>query len=144
MVQDFFTTPQLRPFLTSKDKTTWVLPVGLAGELGTPRAYESYNRVADIVKHNVAADGPTDSARHRTRGHRRRPHRRGPNRTACPSRLRSPSWCSLVLLVVYRNPVTMLLPLVTIGTSLVIAQAVVAGVLRTLRTGCLKSVRHTS
>ena len=50
MVQDFFTTPQLRPFLTSKDKTTWVLPVGLAGELGTPRAYESYNRVADCAR----------------------------------------------------------------------------------------------
>src|ERR1700760_3533499 len=49
MVQDFFTTPQLRPFLTSKDKTTWVLPVGLSGELGTPRAYAAYNRVADIV-----------------------------------------------------------------------------------------------
>ncbi len=58
MVQDFITTPQLRPFLTSKDKTTWVLPVGLAGELGTPRAYESYNRVADIVKHDAGADGP--------------------------------------------------------------------------------------
>ena len=58
MVQDFVSTPQLRPFLTSKDKTTWVLPVGLAGELGTPRAYESYNRVADIVKHNAGADGP--------------------------------------------------------------------------------------
>ena len=83
MVQDFFTTPQLRPFLTSKDKTTWVLPVGLAGELGTPRAYESYNRVADIVKHNVAADGPLDCARHRARGHRRRPHRRG--RTGSPA-----------------------------------------------------------
>ena len=40
MVQDFISTPQLRPFLTSKDKTTWVLPVGLAGELGTPRAFE--------------------------------------------------------------------------------------------------------
>ena len=53
MVQDFFTTPQLRPFLTSKDKTTWVLPVGLAGEMGTPRGYEAYNRVADLVKHNV-------------------------------------------------------------------------------------------
>ena len=54
MLQDFVSTPQLRPFLTSKDKTTWVLPVGLAGELGTPRSYDAYNRVADIVKHNVA------------------------------------------------------------------------------------------
>ena len=76
MVQDFFTTPQLRPFLTSKDKTTWVLPVGLAGELGTPRAYEAYNRVADIVKHNAGRQS-TGCARHRTRGHRRRPHRLG-------------------------------------------------------------------
>ena len=77
MVQDFFTTPQLRPFLTSEDKTTWVLPVGLAGELGTPRAYEAYNRVADIVEHHVPQRRPTDGARHRTRGHRCRPHRRG-------------------------------------------------------------------
>src|SRR3982074_2188485 len=63
MVQDFIATPQLRPFLTSKDKTTWVLPVGLAGELGTPRAYEAYHRVADVIKHNAptndgAAGGP--------------------------------------------------------------------------------------
>src|SRR5260370_39888534 len=33
-----------------------------------------------------------------------------------------------VLLLVYRNPVTMLLPLAAIGTSLVVAQSVVAGV----------------
>src|SRR5690349_18127585 len=38
-VQDFISTPQLRKFLTSDDKTTWVLPVTLVGELGTPRAY---------------------------------------------------------------------------------------------------------
>lgn len=44
-VQDFIGTPQLRPFLTSQDKTTWVLPVSLEGELGTPRAFESFNRV---------------------------------------------------------------------------------------------------
>src|SRR5262249_25811736 len=42
-VQDFVQTPQLRQFLTSQDKTTWVLPVGLAGEVGTPRSYESFN-----------------------------------------------------------------------------------------------------
>src|SRR5437763_2471532 len=59
MVQDYFTTPQLRPFLTSKDKTTWVLPVGLAGELGTPRAYDAYNRVADVIRHN-SAGSPLD------------------------------------------------------------------------------------
>ena len=58
-VQDFVNTPQLRQFLTSEDKTTWVLPVGLAGELGTPRAFDSYNRVADIVERSVAGSPMT-------------------------------------------------------------------------------------
>jgi putative drug exporter of the RND superfamily len=130
MVQDFITTPQLRPFLTSKDKTTWVLPVGLAGELGTPRAYDSYNRVADIVKHNVpnvTADGPLTV------------HVTGPAATVAdltvageqdrmPIEIAIAVLVLLVLLVVYRNPVTMLLPLAAIGTALVTAQALVAGV----------------
>ncbi len=127
MVQDFITTPQLRPFLTSKDKTTWVLPVGLAGELGTPRAYESYNRVADVVKHNAGADGPLTV------------HVTGPAATVAdltvageqdrmPIEIAIGVLVLLVLLLVYRNPVTMLLPLAAIGTSLVTAQALVAGV----------------
>jgi RND superfamily putative drug exporter len=125
MVQDFVSTPQLRAFLTSEDKTTWVLPVGLAGELGTPRAYDAYNRVADVVKHNVAGSQLTV-------------HLTGPAATVAdltvagekdrlPIELAIGILVVLVLLVVYRNPVTMLLPLVTIGSSLVIAQAVVAG-----------------
>ena len=127
MVQDFITTPQLRPFLTSKDKTTWVLPVGLAGELGTPRAYESYNRVADVVKHNAGTDGPLTV------------HVTGPAATVAdltvageqdrmPIEIAIGVLVLLVLLLVYRNPVTMLLPLAAIGTSLVTAQALVAGV----------------
>ncbi len=127
MVQDFFTTPQLRPFLTSEDKTTWVLPVGLAGELGTPRAYESYNRVADIVEHHVPNGGPLTV------------HVTGPAATVAdltvageqdrmPIEIAIAVLVLLVLLLVYRNPVTMLLPLAAIGASFVTAQAVVAGV----------------
>src|ERR1700716_3656625 len=127
MVQDFVTTPQLRPFLTSKDKTTWVLPVGLAGELGTPRAYEAYNPVTDVVKHNAGADGALTV------------HVTGPaatvaDLTVAGARDRLPIEIAigvlvlLVLLVVYRNPITMLLPLAAIGMSLVTAQGVVAGV----------------
>ena len=126
MIQDFFTTPQLRPFLTSKDKTTWVLPVGLAGEMGTPRAYDAYNRVADLVKHKAAGASVTV-------------HVTGPAATVAdltvageqdrlPIEIAIGVLVLLVLLVVYRNPVTMLLPLAAIGTSLVTAQALVAGV----------------
>jgi len=125
MLQDFVSTPQLRAFLTSEDKTTWVLPVGLAGELGTPRSYDAYNRVADVVKHNVAGSalsvhltGPAATVADLTvAGERDR----------LPIELAIGILVLLVLLVVYRNPVTMLLPLAAIGMSLVTAQAVVAG-----------------
>lgn len=125
-VQDFVSTPQLRKFLTSEDKTTWVLPVSLKGELGTPSAYESFNRVADIVKHNVGTDGPLTV------------YVTGPAATVAdltvageqdrlPIEIAIAILVLAVLLLVYRSAVTMLLPLVTIGSSVVIAQGVVAG-----------------
>ncbi|MBU8822888.1 MMPL/RND family transporter [Mycolicibacterium goodii] len=124
-VQDFIGTPQLRPFLTSEDKTTWVLPVSLEGELGTPRAFESFNRVSELVEHTVP-DGPL------------KVHLTGPAATVADLTVagqqdRLPIEVAIavlvlgVLLLVYRSAVTMLLPLVTIGSSLVIAQALVAG-----------------
>lgn len=123
-VQDFVATPQLRKFLTSEDRTTWVLPVGLAGELGTPRAYESYERVSDIVSRSVAGSALTV-------------HVTGPAATVAdltvagqtdrlPIEIAIAVLVLLVLLVVYRNAVTMLLPLLTIGSSVVIAQGMVA------------------
>ena len=125
MVQDFIGTPQLRQFLTSDDKKTWVLPVGLTGELGTPRAFDSFNRVTDIVEQSIAGSPATV-------------HITGPaatvaDLTVAGQRDRMPIEIAIavlvlaVLLLVYRSLVTMLLPLVTIGASVVIAQAAVAG-----------------
>ncbi|OMC39399.1 hypothetical protein A5740_26750 [Mycobacterium sp. GA-1841] len=124
-VQDFVATPQLRPFLTSKDKTTWVLPVGLKGELGTPRAIESFNRVSEVVERSTAGSplavhltGPAATAADLTvAGERDR----------LPIELAIAVLVLAVLLLVYRSAVTMLLPLVTIGSSLLIAQSLVAG-----------------
>lgn len=126
MVQDFVGTPQLRPFLTSRDKTTWVLPVGLAGELGTPRSYDSFTRVADIVDRETAGSALAV-------------HLTGPAATAAdltvagqadrlPIEIAIGVMVLLVLLIVYRNPVTMMLPLAAIGISLVTAQSVVAAI----------------
>lgn len=130
-VQDFVSTPQLRQFLTSEDKTTWVLPVSLAGELGTPRAYEAFNRVADIVRHNVPDHGAADEGDLTV-------YITGPAATVAdltvagqqdrlPIELAIAVLVLGVLLLVYRNPLTMMLPLVTIGSSVLIAQGVVAG-----------------
>lgn len=125
MLQDFISTPPLRSVVTSKDHKAWVLPVGIAGELGTPQSYAAYNRVGDIVKRVVAGTSLTANLT-------------GPAATVAdltvagdqdrlPIELAIAVLVLIVLLVIYRSAVTMLLPLLSIGISLVIAQAVVAG-----------------
>ncbi|OBF62699.1 hypothetical protein A5787_01280, partial [Mycobacterium sp. 852002-50816_SCH5313054-b] len=125
MVQDFVTTPPLRQVVTSADHKAWVLPVGVAGELGTPRSFAAFNRISDLVKHTVAGTaltanvtGPAATVADLTVAG---------DRDRLPIELAIGVLVLIVLLVVYRSAVTMLLPLITIGLSLVIAQAVVAG-----------------
>ncbi|ORA20356.1 RND family transporter [Mycobacterium arosiense] len=125
MLQDFASTPALRSVVTSKDHKAWVLPVGVAGELGTPRSYAAFNRIGDIVKGTLAGTPLT--------AHLTGPAATVADLTAAGARDRMPIELAIavmvliVLLVIYRSAVTMLLPLLTIGISLVIAQAVVAG-----------------
>jgi putative drug exporter of the RND superfamily len=125
MLQDFISTPPLRSIVTSKDNKAWVLPVGVAGELGTPQSYAAFNQISDIVKHTVAGTsltanitGPAATVADLTVAG---------NRDRMPIELAIAVLVLIVLLVVYRSVVTMLLPLLTIGISLVIAQALVAG-----------------
>lgn len=133
MLQDFLSTPPLREFLTSKDHSAWILPVRLSGELGSPQSYAAYIRVADIVNHTVAGSTLTANLT-------------GPaatiaDITAVSARdrieieLAIAIFLLVILLIIYRNPVTMLLPMITIGVSLVIAQAIVAGVAEELGLG---------
>ena len=129
MLQDFITTPPLRPIVTSKDEKAWVVPVGVAGELGTPQSFSAFNRIGALVDHALeqAPEGSALTA-----------HLTGPAATVAdltvagehdrlPIELAIAVLVLLVLLVVYRSPITMLLPLISIGISLVIAQALVAG-----------------
>lgn len=124
MVQEFIGTPALRSTVTSADNKSWVLPVGLAGALGTPQSYTSFNQVSELIERTTAG-GPLEV------------HLAGPAATVAdltvagekdrlPIELAIAVLVLLVLLVVYRNPVTMLLPLAGIGMSLVIAQSTVA------------------
>lgn len=126
MLQDFLGTPQLRETLSSKDGKAWILPVGLAGELGTPESYVAYTRVAEIVKR--AVNGSTLTA-----------NLTGPAATVAdltdagardrlPIELAIAVLLLVILAIIYRNPVTMLLPLITIGASLLTAQGLIAGI----------------
>jgi RND superfamily putative drug exporter len=125
MLQDFITQPPLRQVVTSKDNKAWFLPVGVAGELGSPASNAAYARVVDIVKHTV--NGSTLTM-----------HMTGLTATVAELStlglrdLRVVETATLlmvllILVVVYRNPVTILLPLLTIGISQLAAQQVVAG-----------------
>ncbi|CDQ42455.1 MAG: RND family transporter [Mycolicibacterium neoaurum] len=125
MLQEFIGTPALRSTLTSKDNKSWVLPVGLAGALGTPQSYRSFEQVSDLIEQTTAG-GPLEV------------HLAGPAATVAdltvagendrlPIEIAIAVLVLLVLLIVYRNPVTMLLPLAGIGMSLLIAQSSVAG-----------------
>jgi RND superfamily putative drug exporter len=125
MLQDFLSTPALREVMTSKDRKAWYLPIGLGGELGSPQAYETYTRVADIVKKTAAGSTLTANLT-------------GPSATVADLtdigerglhlvEIATALMVLTILLLVYRNPIMMALPLIAIGVSLVTAQRIVAG-----------------
>jgi putative drug exporter of the RND superfamily len=125
MLQDFISTPALRDVMTSKDGQAWLLPVSLVGELGSPQSYEATTRATEIVRETVAGTsvkahvtGPAATLSDITDvGEQDRVH----------IEIATALMLLAILLIIYRNPLTMMLPLLTIGVSLVTAQGVVAG-----------------
>ena len=126
MMQDFIHTPALRDPMTSKDHKAWYLPMVLSGWVGTPELHAAYGRVTDIVKQAVA--GTTLTA-----------NLTGPAATGDDMMFIGIKdmhaiegavvlMVLIILFVIYRNLTTMMLPLVTIGVSVKVAQSVVAGV----------------
>ncbi len=126
MRQDFVDTPALRETLSSQDGKAWLLPIGLSGELASPEAGAAYARVVDIVKSTVAGSTVTANLT-------------GPAATVSDLidvgvrdqvQIETAILTLLlgILVIIYRKPATIFLPLITIGFSLSVAQAVVAGV----------------
>ena len=124
-LQDFVSTPPLREILVSKDNKAWLLPVNIVGETATPKAIAATKRAIETVQQTVAGTsvlafvtGPAGTFNDiQDIGDRDRIV----IETATIVAL------LLILLMVYRNPLTMILPLITIGVSLATAQGVVAG-----------------
>ncbi|MBU3705119.1 MAG: RND family transporter [Mycobacterium sp.] len=124
-LQDFVTTPPLREILVSKDNKAWLLPVNIVGEIATPKAIAATKRAMQTVKDTVA-------------GTSLQAYTTGPagtfndiqdigDRDRITIEVATVVALLSILLMVYRNALTMLLPLITIGVSLVAAQGVVAG-----------------
>ena len=125
MLQEFVGTPQVRDVATSKDHKAWVLPVGLAGDLDTPVGDDAYQRVTETVKRvaggfslKANVTGPSATIADLTTVGDRDMHN---------IEIATAVLVLIILMVVYRNPMTMMLPLVTIGASLMTARGVVSG-----------------
>ncbi|MEI7915795.1 MAG: RND family transporter, partial [Mycobacteriaceae bacterium] len=124
-LQDFISTPPLREILASKDNKAWLLPVNIPGDLASPKAIASTKRVMQLVQDTVA--GTTLKA-----------YTTGPagtfndiqdigDRDRITIEVATIVALLAILLMVYRNPLTMVMPLLTIGVALATAQGVVAG-----------------
>jgi putative drug exporter of the RND superfamily len=126
MLQDFVGTPQLRETLSSQDGKAWILPVGLSGDLASPESNAAYTRVAEIVKNTVA--GTTLTANLTGTAATVADVIDVSERDQVRIEAAIVTLLLVILLIIYRNPITMLLPLITIGFSLAIAQTILAGV----------------
>lgn len=124
-LQSFVDIPELREGMTSKDGKAFTLPVGLTGGLGTGEGQGNYREVKKIIADTI--EGTTLT-----------PAIVGPAATmddVTEIALRDQIIIEvstvvtvlLILIIVYRNLVAMVIPLITIGISLAVAQQVVAG-----------------
>ena len=124
-LQDFVTTPPLREVLASKDDKAWLLPVNIVGAIASPQSIAATKRAMQTVQDTVA-------------GTSLQAYTTGPagtfndiqdigERDQRTIEVVTVVVLFVILLIVYRNPLTMLLPLITIGVALVVAQGVVAG-----------------
>jgi RND superfamily putative drug exporter len=129
MVQDFISQPPLREVLASKDNKAWLIPVGIKGEVGSPTSNQAYGQVVAVVKQTLQ-QAPAGSALAM--------HMTGLTATAADvvklgdrdMRLIETATLIVVLLilmVVYRNPMTIFVPMVSIGMSQAVATQAVAG-----------------
>jgi RND superfamily putative drug exporter len=123
-VQDFVSTPPLRELMVSKDNKAFYMAVTLKAPPGSPESSAAYQRITQMVKQSTAG---SDLSTHVT----------GSaavigdlsivtSHDMHVIEIATAALVLLILLVIYRRPVTVLLPLITIGISVASAQGLVS------------------
>lgn len=124
-VQDFLTTPQMREVLASKDGKAFILPVSFPGAATAPTTIAGYKHVKEIAKE--VTSGSTLTA-----------YVSGPLATIADAtemaqedahfiEIGTVASVLIILFIIYRNVVTMLVPLLNIGATIATAQGVLSG-----------------
>lgn len=124
-VQDVVTTPALRRLMVSADNKAFYLAVMLRAPAGSPESSAAYQRITDVVKHATAGTPLTANVTGQAAmvGDMSIVTARDMHVTEIVTAL----FVLIILLVIYRRPVTVLLPLITIAVSVASAQGLVSG-----------------
>lgn len=123
-VQDFVTTPALRQLMLSTDGKASYMAVSLKAQAGTPESSQAYQRITEVVKQSTAGTTLTADVTGQAAviGDLSIVGARDMHVIEIATAL----LVLVILLLIYRRPVTMLLPLITIGLSVVAAQGAVS------------------
>jgi putative drug exporter of the RND superfamily len=124
-MQDFVTIPELRQVMTSKNNQAWQLPINMRGTMGTGEGQKAYKAVVKIVKAATANTsltanviGPASTVDDLTKVG---------VRDQRVMEIATVGIVLAILILVYRNLVAMIMPILMIGIALVVAQQIVAG-----------------
>lgn len=123
--QDFVTIPELRQAMTSKDEQAWTLPVSIAGNMGTAKGQAAYGKALKAV--NEAAEGSNLKVNVVGASATFADLNEIGVKDQAIIEISTVVTIFSILIIVYRNLVAMLMPLITIGVSMGVAQQVVAG-----------------
>ncbi|WP_280830500.1 MMPL/RND family transporter [Mycolicibacterium frederiksbergense] len=122
--QNFVDIPELREAMTSKDQKAWTLPMSMSGTMGTGPGQEAYRSAIKTVNEatqnsalavNVVGAAATFDDIDKIGA-----------RDQHIIEIATVVMVLTILTIVYRNLVAMLIPLITIGVSMIVAQQVVA------------------
>ena len=123
-VQDFISTPVLRQLMVSTDNKAFYMAVTLKAPAGSPESSQAYQRIAQIVKQSTAGSALTAHVTGQAAivGDMSIVTARDMHVIEIATAL----LVLIILLAIYRRPVTVLLPLITIGVSVASAQGLVS------------------
>jgi RND superfamily putative drug exporter len=142
-VQDIVATPALRSVMVSPDNQAFYLAVNLRAPAGSPQSSQAYQRIAEIAKQATARSALTADVTGQAAivGDASIVGERDMHVIEIATAL----LVLIILLVIYRRPVTVLLPLITIGISVMAAQGVVSALTQVgLRVSALTIVLMTA
>jgi putative drug exporter of the RND superfamily len=115
-VQDYISTPALRPLMVSTDNKAFYMAVTVKASAGSPESSQAYQRITQIVKQSTAGSTLTAHVTGQAAivGDMSIVSARDMHMIEIATAL----LVLVILLVIYRRPVTVLLPLITIGISM--------------------------